>query len=157
MLFRSITKGVKNFIGKRSMNYPLFSSKTVDGIPLWKWARDKKQIKNLTPSKEIEIYTSKIRGKEMIAKESLKKYIFNRIDLLSGDFRQGEIKKEWLKFFKKTKNKQFFVFHIRITCSSGTYMRVLAEELGNKIGVPSLALSITRNKIEKIKNCYINT
>ena len=66
-----------------------------------------------------------------------------------GDFRQKEILKIWRSHLGKNSRAGFFVAYFEIKCSSGTYVRGIANSLGDKIGVPSLALKIKRTKIGK--------
>ncbi len=44
---------------------------------------------------------------------------------------------------------RFPVITLRVKCTSGTYMRCLANEIGKKIGVPALALNIKRIRVGK--------
>ena len=79
----------------------------------------------------------------MIGANDLREYIEKRIDLINikYDFRQDKIKKSWDNFFSNNKVDSFSVLKLKVKCSSGTYMRVLAQELGG------LAMSIERKKI----------
>ena len=44
-------------------------------------------------------------------------------------------------------NNEFQIISIRVNCTSGTYMRSLANSIGEKVGIPALALNINRTKI----------
>ncbi len=48
---------------------------------------------------------------------------------MEGDFRLEEIKDKWKIFFQNNKN-EFLILNIKVKCKSGTYMRVLAKEIG---------------------------
>lgn len=63
------------------------------------------------------------------------------------DFRQDRIIKTWEKFFKETGRNNFMVAKLKVTCSSGTYVRVLAEAIGKKLDMPACAFSIKRTKV----------
>ena len=47
---------------------------------------------------------------------------------------------------------QFLVISIRVNCTSGTYMRSLANSIGEKVGIPALALNIKRTRIYENKS-----
>lgn len=138
-------------LGKQIQTYPPYSSKTVHGKPLYKWARENKLSEIEIPKREIEIYDFKLIKTKTIDAEKLKKEIVKQIESVSGDFRQEEIKKTWNIFFTvncepKTIN-QFTTAKFSITCSSGTYVRSLVNELGEKLGTGAIALEILRTKI----------
>jgi tRNA pseudouridine55 synthase len=45
----------------------------------------------------------------------------------------------------------FDIATVTITCSSGTYVRSLAHELGEQIGIPALAMRIVRDRVGTYK------
>jgi tRNA pseudouridine55 synthase len=69
--------------------------------------------------------------------------------------KQVEIEELKLLGFQKNsfkyKNQLFPVVKIKITCSSGTYVRSIARDLGQKIGSKGILISLTRTKIGKYK------
>ena len=82
-----------------------------------------------------------------IESEKLIKLILRRIGLVKGDFRQEKISEKWQDFFENVNRHTFQVAEIKVNCGSGTYVRSLAKEIGHLLGVPALALTITRTKI----------
>ena len=83
-----------------------------------------------------------------IAPSQLRLAIRSRITSVCGDFRQAEIAKLWeTKLSRVSANSKFPVYKLHVTCGSGVYMRVLAEDLGAQLGLPSLAYSIVRTKV----------
>ena len=99
------------------------------------------------PVKDVEIKDIKITGGKSISKADLEKYIFESVNLVRGDFRQKEILEIWKKSFKETKQDNFMVVSIKVDCTSGTYMRSLANSIGEKVSIPALALNIKRIKV----------
>ncbi len=138
---------LKTFVGKYKQKYPPYSSKTVGGIPLWKWSRDGKLGEIEIPEKEVEVYSAKVLGEETILKKNLEEKIIEKIQMVSGDFRQKEITKNWQDFFADTKRKDFLISKIEIGCGSGVYMRSLAHALGEKFGCGAVAYSIKRTRV----------
>lgn len=139
-----IKKYLENLVGKHNQFYPPYSSKPVNGKPLFYWARMGMIDKIELPSKMIEVYSAKLIDIKNINVHSLKKEIFRRIDLVNGDFRQGKIKNSWEDFFTQINVKAFQTFTIKIKCSSGTYVRSLANEMGKNFGTHAIALNIER-------------
>lgn len=134
-----------SFVGTRMQLYPAYSSKTVGGKALHEWAREGKMDEIEVPQKEIEIYAIELLDFRMITPVELLKIIHERIVLVSGDFRQAEILKKWQEILTSA-SVSFPVAKIRVVCSSGTYIRVLAEDIGRVLGVPAMAMSIKRTR-----------
>lgn len=145
---------LKLFLGRFSQEYPPYSSKPVEGKPLYYWARRGLISKIKIPSKKVEIFSIKYIELGNISSSSLLEKVSKEIDLVKGDFRQELIKKEWQKYLEK-QNRSFQVLSILVECSSGAYMRSLAFEIGKKLSSQATALHISREKVGsiKIKDC----
>lgn len=144
-LRRQVKNYVKNFLGEHIQKYPMYSSKTVKGKPLFAYARENAEVD--IPEKKVFIKKLKLEKITEIDNKKLFKNIEKRIKKVQGDFRQDEILKIWRKELL-TLNK-FRVASFKIKCSSGTYVRAIANSLGEKIGTGALAFSIKRTKIGK--------
>jgi tRNA pseudouridine(55) synthase len=131
--------------GKFRQKYPPYSSMTVKGKQLFQWAREERLTEIEIPDAEIEIYEAEFLGNRKIEKEELLKNILSRIDKVAGDFRQEEIKKEWKNILNNNLDvrvpSEFVISKFRIKCSSGTYVRGVANELGG------IAYGIKRTRI----------
>jgi tRNA pseudouridine55 synthase len=145
-LEKKIKDNLKYFTGKFIQRYPVYSSRTVNGKPLFAYAR--RGIKLEVPEKEVHVKSLKLKKIKAISAGSLLKNIQKRIPRVQGDFRQKEILSAWQKNLLKNKNK-FLVADFSIKCGSGTYVRGIAHDLGGKMGIPALAYSIKRTKIGK--------
>jgi tRNA U55 pseudouridine synthase TruB len=77
----------------------------------------------------------------------LLKNIQDSIMRVSGDFRQKEILETWEREFAKTALETFHIISIKVDCTSGTYMRSLANSIGEKVGLTALAFGIKRIKV----------
>jgi|AntRauTorcE11897_2_1112592.scaffolds.fasta_scaffold00417_31 tRNA pseudouridine55 synthase len=144
-----VQTALDSFAGKWEMAYPPYSAKTVasDGKkePLWKLARKDKLTKKL-PTKSVEIYRLSCSGVKTVDADYIINYIIDYITNVTGDFRQAEITTCWKSVLADAK-EDFLLANCRVSCSSGTYVRRLAEETGRRLGVPALAFSITRTEI----------
>lgn len=143
----AIEKIIPMFIGKIKQAYPPYSSRTVNGKPLFKWARENRLNEIEIPThrvvvNEIEI----IKEKEILGRDLLQK-LKDNISKVEGDFRQEEILALWESELKNKNNEKYYTVTLKISCGSGFYVRVLAHDLGQKIGLPSIALKIVRTKV----------
>jgi tRNA pseudouridine55 synthase len=144
---RELENKLKNFTGKIDQKYPPYSSRTVDGKPLWLWAREGRLNEITIPTHQVYISNVEIVNESQISKEDLNVYIKNEIAKIAGDFRQEEILNRWEEVLQNSIEESFLCVKLRIDCGSGTYVRVIAHELGEALGVPAIAMHIKRTKI----------
>lgn len=145
------TKIFEKFIGDIEQEYPPYSSKPVEGKPLFQIAREGKINEVKIPTHIVNIESIKIIEKRKITKENLQKYINEKIPLVVGDFRQNEILESWSEALSNTPQSEFQILKINIACGSGAYMRSLAHDIGKIIGVSTVCFSLKRTKIGKFK------
>ena len=155
------------FCGKFTQVYSAYSSKTVGtrvalvqksnrGLP----SARKRQLHSLArsgelpdkmPTKEVEIYSIEELGKVeqpvFMNGRELGRIASENIYKVNGDFRQKEIIEGWKKFKEEYGVIDFPLIKLRVKCSSGTYMRSLAERIGKEVGTVAFAFSIKRTKI----------
>jgi len=136
------TKVLKKYIGRQSQKYPIYSSKTVNGIPLWKLAREGKIEEENIPQHEIEIYELEIVAEARVSSQELLDRVLNNIANVNGDFRQKEISDLWKDAL--VDNSFHNIIKFRAKVSSGTYIRTLAQDIGKELETCALALSIKR-------------
>lgn len=146
---KEIRKNLKHFTGTFIQKYPMYSSKTVKGKQLFEYARRGENVK--APRLEVNVKSFKFIKSRTISSAKLLANIEKRVKKVKGDFRQKEILAIWNKYLR-TSTIVYFVVSFKIKCSSGTYVRGIANSLGEKIKVPALAFSIKRTKIGKWSN-----
>ncbi|MFA5840708.1 MAG: hypothetical protein WC847_00310 [Candidatus Paceibacterota bacterium] len=144
-LKKEIKNNIKSFLGENNQKYPVYSSKTVKGKPLFMYARAGEEVE--IPDRKIFIKKFKLEKIREIDNKKLFKNVEKRIKKVKGDFRQVEIIKIWKK--ELLLPNKFFIGSFKTKCSSGTYVRVIANSLGEKMDIPALAFSIKRTKIGK--------
>ncbi len=147
---------LQKYAGKFIQEYPAYSSKTFNGKQLHTLARAGKLPDGITeemPTKEVEIYDiKKLDVYEASAKDLLVR-ITSMIDLVGSDFRQDQIKRRWNEVLcghgqaSTQIPSHFTVLKCLIKCSSGTYMRSLANKIGHDLGVGGFAIAIKRTRI----------
>lgn len=146
-VIEQIQKILSKFIGTIEQSYPPYSSRPVNGKPLFAWAREGKIKEIEIPKHKVLIEEIEILNQSEISGEELLKKVIEDISLVKGDFRQEEIISLWTeKLIGKQKDK-FLILKIRVSCGGGVYVRVLARDVGEELGIPALALNIKRTKV----------
>ena len=163
-----ITTLVSQYAGQHIFEYPVYSSKTVEGKPLFQYAQEglisdgfihitkcdennqevKERIK--IPSKEVTIFDMNVIGTKKVSTVDVLEKIQRAISIVSGNFRYDEIQKtaeSKVSNDRTGSGASFLVVKIQVKCSSGTYMRAIAEDIGRDIGIPCIAYSIRRIKV----------
>lgn len=150
--------------GVQSLPYPAFSSKPVDGKPLFLWALEGRLNEVDIPTKETTIYRLQYTGSRTTTKQDLEEYILKKIEtipavtedskMLGADFRRDTIRTQWKKLFGETIPSAFQIARFSCICSSGTYMRTLAALIGERLGTQGLALSIHRGMIGNYRHIF---
>lgn len=150
-----LKKALQREVGTYVRPYPIFSSKPVDGKPLFMHALENTLDTITIPTHEETIYRAKLLKTTTIYSHVLHKHIQNLLQKaptsddprkgLGKDFRQKEIQELWKEITRSHQTYQ--VATVEITCASGTYMRSLAKRLGKTFGTNALALSIKRTQI----------
>jgi len=114
-------KILPNYIGEISQKVPGYSAVKVEGKRLYKQARSGSIDEDKLPVKSVTIYNIEVLG--------------------------------WVEEKIKTKDgsKEFPVVTMKIECSSGTYIRSLAHDLGEDLGTGAVMTSLIRTRIGDFK------
>jgi len=91
----------KGVLGTHEQRFPPYSSKTVEGKPLFQHAREKTLDTIEVPKKETTVSDISLQNLRTIANKELLKKIINKIIKVDGDFRQKKIISTWKKTFAK--------------------------------------------------------
>jgi len=140
-------EALSQFTGKITQVYPQYSSRTVEGKPLYQWARAGKINEIEIPKHNVLVESIEILNTGEITGEDLLIKIIDDIGKVSGDFRQEEILTLWNKVLKDKKEIKYQTVKFKIVCGSGFYVRVFAHDLGKALGTSALALKIIRTRI----------
>lgn len=131
-------------LGENTFSYPPYSSKTVTGKPLFEYAREGKLNEIEIPTRIMELKSFEIINERNINGEEIFNYIKNITQIVKGNFRQDEIVKYWEKVLEK---KQYQIFKISLSVSSGTYIRTLVHMIGESLGTGAVVYSLERTKL----------
>ena len=142
---------IKSYTRIFVQQYPPYSSIVINKQPLWWWAKNDKLHEIKIPEKEVEIFSiEEIDGSNIKSQDELETTINQMINSLLPEnfskFRGPEILDIWNKFFKET---QFIpiIKSYKANVSSGTYIRGLANQIGEDLGCGAIALNIKRTEI----------
>jgi tRNA pseudouridine55 synthase len=159
-----LRKALANEKGAHVRAYPIFSSKTVNGKPLFLHALEGGIEKITIPTHEERIhaiahtYTETLTSRELESR--IERYLSvvplsnEPSKVLGADFRIELVRDSWRAVFNRYPSRSFTVLTLRVTCGKGTYMRTLATRIGEMLGTKGLALSIRRTKIGKYWNGF---
>lgn len=155
-LEKDLQKNLKSFVGEISLYYPPFSSKTINGRQLYKLSKQGKLKNEMLPKRNVYISDFNLISVESIPSRYVKKIILTNLKLIRGYFRQGKIIEAWQNFFEKYPNNKFTIANFSITCTTGTYVRSIANELGKELGCGGIAFEILRTRVGKFNIKHAN-
>ena len=138
---------LRGFLKKKTQKYPEYSSKTVGGTPLFEWTRAGKISEIKIPSRKISVRKFEVISVDFISALELWEYIEENVTAVAGDFRQDQIMEKWAEMLAQKHNFFFPVLRVAFHVSSGTYIRGLANEIGEKLYVPACLMKLRRSKI----------
>jgi tRNA pseudouridine(55) synthase len=127
--------------------YPRFSSKTVNGKPLFEIAKEEGILDEDIPEKEVKIKKIEFQSFGFVSKKYIRDFALESIFKVKGNFRQNMCWAKWEKTLENFSDQNLPTLTIKVFCTSGTYMRSLAKAIGVEIGFPALALKIKRTMI----------
>lgn len=135
--------------GAHTLPYPAYSSKTVDGIPLFTHAKQGTLGSIEIPKAATQVYSMRFLDMRKLSAEELLEKILAKLVLVEGNgFRNDEIASRWSELLRDS-TKSYVIARFRTRVSSGTYIRTLAPLMAERLGTIGLAYSIHRSKIGK--------
>lgn len=147
-----IKKTLSSFLGKINQKYPPYSSRKVQGKPLFLWAKEGLLDNIEIPTKDIHIYSIDYISKTEIPISFFEKDLFSNICSVQGDFRQEKIIQSWESYFKSQAcvGGNLVTHKIRVHASAGTYMRSLIDNIGTYFSCSAISIKIKRTKVGEI-------
>ena len=142
---RDISSTLKFLKEITSWKYPKFSSKTFEGKPLFVRTRSGEETPDLF--KEGRVYETTFLEMSTITTSDLLDEVKEKIQRVSGDFRQVAVRQSWEEALSNIDTKKFSMAKIKVVASSGIYMRELARLLGERLGTHAIAFHIKRTRV----------
>jgi len=145
-----LKKEIAQLKSLKSQKLPAFSSYRINGKPLFYYALHNQLDKIKIPSRKIKIKSVKLESIRKIISQALLKQIFSKLSLVKGNFRTAKIKAKWKKLLLKDRGS-FVLAKITLSCSSGTYIRSIADFLGKKMKTGALLFSLKRTRVGRFR------
>ncbi len=123
--------------------YPAYASKTVQGKPLFIYAREGETI--LLPEHEVTIHAITLEKIEEITSADIGERVTRLLSLVKGDFRQEAIRNAWKEILYR--DQKYCMATVTLTVSSGFYVRVFADTLGKELGTSAVLFSLLRTQV----------
>jgi len=148
-----IREVINNFPKQITLKYPHYSSKTVNGKALHEYARagalENSGIE--IPERVMNIHEMVIQDIYFITAEEMLGSCREKISHVQGDFRQEKIVEQWREVLNNRLERMFMVAQVNIACSSGTYIRSIAHELGKRLTTGACLYSLKRTQVGGFK------
>lgn len=142
----NIEKELRNLEGEIFLPFPPYSSYKIKGKPLFMWAREGKLNEIEIPIQATKIYSAKLLDTYEIRANNLLIKVTEKINKVKGDFRQKDTLKKWQENLNSDKERKYLVAKVKFNVSSGTYIRSIANYLGQTRG-GAVLLSLLRIKV----------
>jgi tRNA pseudouridine55 synthase len=147
-----IQKVVANFVGKHNLAVPMYSAIKVGGRPLYSIARKVEEGKTLTeketnavpPVKEMEVISIKLIESK---REPSLEGGCTSVRVFGEDTECGDSETFRTGVQPQSGDESGVKLIVEMRVSSGSYIRTLAEELGNRLGVPAMLTDLRRTEI----------
>ena len=136
-----VRNAVKTLSGNILLPYPPYSSKTVNGEPLFIHAR--RATVHTTPKRIMTVLEHRITEESLCETAEIAERATAYIAQVRGNFRQESILEDW----QKIPNTSLPCFSATITGGGGLYVRAVVNAIGKYIGYPTVTTSITRTAI----------
>lgn len=141
---------LNSFKPEYEQSVPVYSSVKVQGNKLREVARksDRFEIENT----RIVFYKNNEIYKELdLPKKNVKIYEIELLESGYKDIKEFSLYKNFKEKLENASVEKLNYIKIRVLCSKGTYIRKLAEDIGEKLELPAMLIGLRRTKIGKIK------
>ncbi len=138
----SVEEKMKSSVGTFTQSYHSFSSKPVDGKPLFAYALEGEEPSHI-PEHEVTIFScvfGKIENKQL---HEILPEILKRISTAPEGFRNELIGSAW----KKISDQEIILAELTLSVSSGFYVRVFVEDIAKQLGSSACLFSLVRTSI----------
>ena len=137
-----INESLANLKGDHQLPLPPYSSYKIKGKPLHWWANEGRLDEIEIPNKLMSVIEMSDSNISEDILENLRSDALDRIQLVSGDFRQAEVTKSWNDLNKA--NENLFIASVTLKVTSGTYIRSIAQMLGKQLGCGAILFKLKR-------------
>ncbi len=140
--------------GVYTLPYPSYSSKTVGGIPLFRYALENKLHDIRIPERDMTVLESGFIGARTMTGTVIRAEVMRRIGLLrydsfgpkENDFRENKVRSSWEDF----PDGVYTLARYRVRVTGGTYIRSLVDDASRRMKIPALAYAIKRTRVMRL-------
>jgi tRNA pseudouridine55 synthase len=147
----AVKTAAKKFVGTFEQAYPAYSSKVIDGVPLFDLARQGKiggaEGVVALPTHTVTATRLEITGTRTMSREDFKKEITRSIGFVKGDFRQEETIALWNTYLEGDAPETLTIFKGELSCGGGFYVRQLVADIGKALGTGAVTTAIVRTRV----------
>lgn len=144
-----LTEVFSQFLGEYEQKYPIYSAYQIhkNGVkkPLWYFAKNGIELEESEiPKHIIKIYNLEQDAKPMFSIRNMN-YFIEQVELIPNglELRKEEVILQY-KEYKEADKIRLIGIPMLAKVSSGTYIRQLCMDIGNKLGIPCMADKIER-------------
>lgn len=142
----SVEETLRSLDGGVDLAIPRYASVPVDGTPLHELARRGEYAsEDSLPRRTMCFSNCRLLSLEDISAEALRDEIIAAISRVRGDFRQERIQSAWQSHLSHY--ARYRVARITVSCTSGSYIRSFAHELGKRLGTSACILTLSRSAV----------
>ena len=138
---------LNQFKGTLQQKVPPFSAVKVKGKPLYRWYLSGEIDKVEVPTKEVKVEEIELLDTWLIHGADLKSQILGLLEKVKAGFRQKDIMTKWNEVMEGKVEEEFRILKIRAVVSKGTYVRAIANDIGQKLGCGACTINITRTRV----------
>lgn len=142
-----INEFLKKYKGNTQQLYPAYSSKVVNGTPLFEYARRGVIDSVVRPSHEVTVSKLEAVSITEVSAADVRETVLSSVRAVTGDFRQKHIIEAWEGYFGSNVPPTVTVYKMSVSCGSGFYVRQLVSDLGKDLGLGAVTLSIVRTRV----------
>ena len=143
-----VRSGMEQMIGSFEYALPIYSSRPVNGKPLFQWAREGRTDEIEIPKRMMCVHAMELVEMYMIKGKELMQKIDTSIANVQGDFRQEKVLHGWNTALAGVgMDTALPALHMSINCASGTYVRTIAHELGKRLGTDATIMRLVRTRV----------
>lgn len=135
----------------QTFSYPPYCSKTVNGVPLFTYARLGTLNTVNIPTATVEIQRHILTGSVTTDMSTIATNAMTAVRKVQGDFRQCAILRDWRRIASQ---QPVYHYSAVLTASSGTYVRSIVRSIGRTIGYPTVTTHIKRVGIDGVPTSF---
>lgn len=122
-----ISDVLDTFVGKQKQVPPMYSAKKINGKKLYKFARNGETVERAAV--DIEIYNMTL------------------LNVVDTPLHPNRIMVRIFKYLLPTAHIDISTCTVRVSCSTGTYIRTICHDIGQKLGTGAYCTALQRTKI----------